>query len=100
MLSVAKLRLADFEKSERQSTESHANVSRGKLTFGEALEIYRQRINGAVTVKRRSKNYYAERITALRSSWPELQKTDIRKITKSDCMNWAASFGRESSPTA
>ncbi|MCX6924520.1 MAG: site-specific integrase [Verrucomicrobia bacterium] len=100
VLSVAKLRLADFEKVERQGAESHTNVSRGKLTFGEALEIYRQRINGAVTLKQRSKSYYAERITALRCSWQELEKTDIRKITKADCMNWAASFGRGSSSTA
>ncbi len=100
VLSVAKLRLTDFEKFERQSAETHANVNRGKLTFGEALRIYRQRINGAVTLKPRSKDYYTERITALSNSWPELEKTDIRKITKSDCMNWAASFGRGSSPTA
>jgi hypothetical protein len=39
VLSVAKLRLADFEKVERQGAESRTNVSRGKLTFGEALEI-------------------------------------------------------------
>ncbi len=100
VLSVAKLRLADFEKVERQGAESHTNVSRGKLTFGEALDLYRQRINGAVTLKPRSKDYYAERITALRNSWPDLVKTDIRKITKSDCTNWAASFGREASSTA
>lgn len=67
MLSVAKLGLADFEKLERQSAETHTNVTRGKLTFGDALEIYRQRINGAVTLKQRSKNYCADRITALRN---------------------------------
>lgn len=100
VLSVAKLRLADFEKVERQGAESRTNVSRGKLTFGEALDIYRQRINGAVILKQRSKDYYAERSSALRNSWPDLEKTDIRKITKADCMNWAASFGNGSSPTA
>ncbi|MGO8930513.1 MAG: tyrosine-type recombinase/integrase [Limisphaerales bacterium] len=100
VLSVAKLRLADFAKVERQGAESGTNVSRGKLTFGEALDLYRQRINGAVTLKQRSKDYYAERTTALRNSWPDLEKTDIRKITKADCMNWAASFGHGASPTA
>jgi integrase len=100
VLSVAKLRLADFEKFERQTAETHANAKRGKLMFGEALEIYRQRINGSVTLKQRSKDYYAQRITALVNSWSGLEKTDIRRITKSDCMNWAASFGRGSSGTA
>jgi len=32
VLSVAKLRLADLEKFERQSAESHTNATRGKLT--------------------------------------------------------------------
>jgi hypothetical protein len=100
VLPVAKLRLADFEKLERQSAETHINVTRGKLTFGGPLKIYRQRISGAVTLKQRSKDYYAERITALCNSWPELENTAIRKITKSDCINWAASFGLGSSPTA
>lgn len=45
VLSVAKLRLSDFEKFERHSAETHNNAARGKLTFGEALEIYRQRIS-------------------------------------------------------
>ncbi|MGD0260067.1 MAG: hypothetical protein ABSD29_09615 [Verrucomicrobiota bacterium] len=92
MLSVAELRLADFEKFEHQSAETHTDVTRGKLMFGEALEIYRQRINGALTLKQRSKNYYAERITALGNSWPDLENTDIRKTTKTDCMNWAAKY--------
>jgi len=41
-LSVAKLRLADLEKTERQRAESHADVKRRKLTFGDAVKIYRQ----------------------------------------------------------
>jgi hypothetical protein len=57
VLSVAKLPLADFEKFERQSAETNAKVSRGKLTFGEALKIYRQRISSTVTLKQRSKDY-------------------------------------------
>jgi len=99
VLTVAKLRLADFEKSERQNAETNTNATRGKLTFGEALGIYRQRIEGSVGLKQRSKDYYGERITALLASWPKLEKTDIRRITKSDCVNWAAAFGRESCPT-
>jgi len=100
VLSVAKLRLGDIEKLERQSAETQTNATRGKLTFGEALEIYRKRINGAVSLKPRSKEYYGQRMTALLASWPELGKTDVRKITNADCINWAASFGAESSATA
>jgi integrase len=99
-LTVAKLRLADFEKAERQHAESQVNVSHGKLTFGEAAEIYEQRISGDASLKQRSKNYYCERVTALLKAWPSLAKTDIRRITKPDCLNWAADFGKDSSPTA
>jgi integrase len=100
VLSVAKLRLGDLEKAERQSAETLTNAARGKLTFGEALEVYRQRIKGAVHLKPRSKAYYEERITALLASWPELEKTDIRKVTKTDCIDWGASFAAESSAPA
>lgn len=100
VLSVAKLRLADLEKAERQIAETQTNVTRGKLTFGDALEIYRQRIKGAVDLKQRSKDYYEERMTALLASWPELEKSDIRKITKTECLNWASDFGADSSATA
>ena len=50
-LSVAKLRLDDLEKLERTSAESHANATRGKMTFGDALEIYRNRVAGDVSLK-------------------------------------------------
>jgi len=51
-------------------------------------------------LKPRSKEYYGQRMTALLASWPELGKTDVRKITTGDCISWAASFGAESSATA
>lgn len=98
-LTVAKLRLADMEKMERQRAESRADVTHGKLTFGEAVKIYRQRISGDVSTKPRTKEYYRERSAALLKSWPELERTDITRITKSECLNWAAAFGKEYSPS-
>jgi hypothetical protein len=99
VLTVAKLRLSDLEKIERQNAESQSDVARGKLTFGEALDIYRQRISGDVSLKSRTKEYYEERSEALMKSWTRLQKTDIARITKSDCLNWVASFGKDYSPS-
>ena len=37
-ISVAKLRLSDFHKEERQRVSAQAAVSRGKMTFGDALD--------------------------------------------------------------
>jgi integrase len=99
-LTVAKLRLADLEKSERQKAESQENVTRGKLSFGEAVAIYRQRIAGDVRMKPRTKEYYGERLAALLKSWPELEDKDIARLTKTECLNWAANFAQEYSPTA
>ena len=99
-LTVAKLRLGDLEKAERQTSESQSNATRGKMTFGDALKIYRERVNGDVSLKQRSKEYYAERVTALLKSWPSLEPTDVRRISPSDCLTWAASFGNGASPTA
>jgi integrase len=98
-LTVAKLRLADLEKMERQRAESNADVTHGKISFGDAVKIYRQRISGDVSMKPRTKEYYEERSAALLKSWPELEKTDIARITKTDCLNWAADFGKKYSPS-
>lgn len=64
-MTVAKLRLGDLEKSERQKAESHDNIARGKLSFGEAVTIYRQRVSGDVSMKPRTKKYYEERLSHL-----------------------------------
>jgi integrase len=100
VLSVAKLRLSDFEKHERQVAESRDSVSTGKLTVADAIEIHKQRLAGNVSLKPRTKDYHAQRITALLKSWPELEKKEIRSITKTDCLNWAGKFGAGRSATA
>lgn len=100
VLSVAKLRLSDFEKHERQVAESRDSVSAGKLTVADAIEIHKQRLAGNVSLKPRTKDYHAQRITALLKSWPELEKKEIRSFTKTDCLNWAAKFGAGRSATA
>jgi integrase len=99
-LSVAKLRLGDLDKSERQAIESKSAVKGGKMTLGQALLVHRNRLAGDVSLKPRTKAYYEERITALLKSWPKLEATDLRKLTKADCLSWASEFGKESSPSA
>jgi len=99
-ISVAKLRLGDFHKEERQRAAAHTAVARGKMTFGAALETYRERLKGDYSLKERSKTYRQERITALLKSWPELEQTDVSQISKTDCLGWAARFGQKASPSA
>jgi integrase len=98
-IGVAKLRLTDFQKKERQRAAVNTAVLRGKMTFGQALETYRKRLDGDYSLKERSKVYRQERIAALLKSWPELKGKDVAQISKSDCLSWASRFGQNASPS-
>jgi hypothetical protein len=100
VLSVAKLRLADFEKQERQRAETADTVAQGKMTVGDAVKIHLQRVSGDASLKPRTKEYHGQRVAALFKSWPDLTRTLIRDVTKTDCLNWAAKFSAKSSPSA
>jgi len=100
VLSVAKLRLGDLEKRERQIAEHQAAAVNGRMAFQEALDIYRRRLAGDASLKPRTREYHEQRIKALLKSWPGLKDEQIRGLTKSDCLDWAARFGKEASSTA
>jgi site-specific recombinase XerD len=99
-ISVAKLRLTDFQREERQRAAVQKAVARGKMTFNDALQAYRERLKGDHSIKDRSKAYREERIVALLKSWPELPQTDVSRVSKSNCLAWAAEFGKLASPSA
>jgi integrase len=98
-MSVAKLRLGDLEKQERQRAEHQTAVADGTMAFADALAIYQQRLAGDGSLKPRSKVYRKDRIAALLKSWPGLAKTDTRKISKNECLNWAADYGQKAAPS-
>jgi integrase len=98
-LGVAKLRLGDFLKDENHRAESLQSVARGKMTFGDAVVIYRQRLEQSQHLKDGAKLYRENTIVALLKSWPELKEMDARKITENDCLNWSAGFAKKYSPT-
>ena len=98
-LGVAKLRLGDFLKDENHRAESLQSIARGKMTFGDAVVIYRQRLEQSQHLKDGAKLYRENTIVALLKSWPELKVLDVRKITEHDCLNWSAGFAKKYSPT-
>ena len=69
------------------------------MTFGAALAIYRQRLAANAALKPRSKVYREERIAALLKSWPELEKKDVRKVSKQECLTWAAGYAEKAAPS-
>ena len=94
-LTVAKLRLGDLEKVERQRVEIQGAVQNGNLRFGDALAIFRGRLQKDAALKPRTKEFREERISALLKSWPGLEQIEIRKISKQDCLSWAAKYSTE-----
>jgi integrase len=97
--SVAEARLAEFLKEHREMRSAHANASSAKLTFGDAVELYRQRLADNVQIKRRTREYYGEVLAALAKSWPALAQMEVRRLTPTQCRDWAARFAKGSSPT-
>ena len=88
-ISVAKLRLTDFQKEERQRAAASKAVSRGKMTFGDALAAYKQQRDNDPNLKPGTKEYDAFRIKALLESWPDLEKMDVSKISATNCKSWS-----------
>ena len=99
-LSVAKLRLGDYLREEHQKAESLDNTVRGKMTFGDAVALFKTRLEANKELKPRSIEYRSERLGALLRSWPKLANTDISRIRKHDCLDWAGKFGKTASPSS
>ena len=97
-LSVAKLRLGDLEKGERQTAEIQISSVDGRRRFGDALAVYEQRLQGDISIKPRTREYHQQRTKALIASWPELKQAEVRNITKAECLNWAARCSKKRSP--
>lgn len=100
VLSVAKLRLTDEEKKHRQAAQHQQAIQRGRgqMVFGDALEIYRARLEANRDIKSKTKDYYEQRIDSLLNTWPGLEKVNLRDLSKQDCLAWAAKH--DGSPTA
>jgi integrase len=88
-LSVAKLRLNDFEKSERQRVQSFTAITQGKMTFADAIGLHLRRTHENPALKPRTKEYTEYRIKALLKSWPGLSSKDISRISSAECLDWS-----------
>jgi hypothetical protein len=75
-VSVAHLRLVDLLKQHREAAEKQDQARQGKMTMGEALQIVLERIQGNPERKPSTKANVAERIGALKRSWPGLERMD------------------------
>src|SRR5213083_292685 len=99
--SVAEAKLATFLKEHRErrrNGNSNGEVS-AKMTFGEAAAIHLRNLDDKLSIKPRTRDYWRECLAALQKSWPSLSETEVRKITQTDCKEWARAYGKTVSPT-
>jgi integrase len=89
IMSVAKNRLAELIKEERERAEAVRPGMQGKMTFGEAVKVYLERLEGSPDLKPATKKYRRQCVAAILKTWPGLEETDVRKITKGACHEWA-----------
>ena len=78
------MRLGDLEKTGRQKAQSVHAVVNGEMTFGEAMAVFKTRVQASPSIKPRTKEYYAWRIAALLKSWPGLAEKDVSKISNAE----------------
>ncbi|MEA3188779.1 MAG: hypothetical protein QOD99_2609, partial [Chthoniobacter sp.] len=97
--SVAKSRLAEFLKEHREKQAAGGGDASAKMTFGEALAIHKQNQADDVTIKPTTRHYWNQIYVALLKSWPELGEREVRRITATDCKEWARAFRKKASPT-
>jgi integrase len=98
-LSVAKLKLADLEKQERAKLEGQKRLTEGVASFRDLAKEYLERLDGMPNLKPRTKEYYKERLAAMRKNWSGLDDIDVRKLAESDCRQWASRYAKQASPT-
>jgi integrase len=59
------------------------------MTVGDAIGIFRQRLDGQQDIKEGAKVYRRKCIDALLKSWPDLEKKPVGKVSKEDCLEWS-----------
>ena len=99
VLSVAKLRLADVLSAEHKAVAPSSTKIIGKMLFSDALAIFNERQGLATDIKDSTKGYNVGAADNLLKTWPGLEQMDVKRITKIECLEWRARFGKMYSPT-
>lgn len=97
--SVAKARLAEFLREQREKQTAKTDLSSAKMTFGDALAVHLQNLDDDVTIKPGTRHYWRQIFIALLKSWPGLGERELRRISKTDCIEWARRFRKVASST-
>ncbi|HSS15389.1 MAG TPA: site-specific integrase [Candidatus Dormibacteraeota bacterium] len=97
--SVAHAKLAEFLKEHRERVSNGNGEVSAKMTFGQAAAIHLRNLDDNLGIKSRTRDYWRECLVALQKSWPGLNETEARKITQTECKEWARAYRKTVSPT-
>ena len=110
LLEVAKARLREFTGEVEKSAAPTEAQTHGRMTFGQAAAVFLERLKtsglglqGRRANRKRitesSVHYREQTVKALLKSWPELETTDVRKVSEADCEKWSERFASRYSAT-
>jgi integrase len=97
--SVAEAKLAEFLKEHRERVNNGNGEVSAKMPFDDALKIHQQNLADDETIKPATRHYWNQIFAALLKSWPDLADREVRRVTKTDCKEWARAFRKVASPT-
>lgn len=97
--SVAKARLGTFKQEHREKQPPALDEASAKMVFGDALKLHKQRLEDDVTLKPTTRHYWNQIFTSLLKTWPGLEEREIRRISRTDCDEWARKFRKVASST-
>jgi integrase len=98
VFSVAKLKLGDVERDERSKgmvAAAEALPQGGETTVERFINIYLTRTKNDAALRPASKSRREIAVKAILKTWRDLPLRDARRITATDCRQWAASALRE-----
>src|SRR5437763_4330388 len=80
VFSVAKQRLPEKMREYRSRHESAKAFADGKMTVGDAAQVYLLKVRASASLKPRSKDYREMILGFIERSWPSPLETDVRKV--------------------
>jgi integrase len=89
--SVAKLRLPDKLAELRGTSPTEVELT-PKITFEEAMELYKIEVNANTRLKPAAKVFRLRFEMPLRRTWPELFTMELRRVTPEACKAWLHRF--------
>jgi integrase len=95
--SVAEVKLGKFLEHYRGVRRKGKRIGSAKMTFNDAAEIHLANIERRIGVKKRTRDYWRETLTALRKSWPALFEMQMRSITEEGLKDWARRYSETAS---